>query len=178
MQQKLSTTLWRVGITEVPYSRHHNPLLITNSSWILTIHKGRIFWKKLLEKTFLTFKKWVKNIQTPGYNGVRLVVRMLSFITWYDWKPRTLWVTDSLHFEAIFIHVGEIENVRLACWVLPAYLLSVKLRFSENATKFLQITILQMSYVVSVKSTVEILQKKLWPSQNIWTLIMRTVKCC
>ena len=42
------------------YARHHNPLLITNRSWILTIHKGRIFWKNLLEKTFLTFKKWVK----------------------------------------------------------------------------------------------------------------------
>ena len=46
-----------------------SPLLITIHSSILTICKGRIFWKNLLEKTFLTFKKWVKNIQTEGYNG-------------------------------------------------------------------------------------------------------------
>ena len=52
---------------------HYNPLLIRNRSWILTIHKDRIFWKNLLEKTFLTSKKWVKNIQTAGYNGARTV---------------------------------------------------------------------------------------------------------
>ena len=44
----------------VPYERHHNPLLITNHSWILTINKGRIFWKKIFDKSFFTFKKWVK----------------------------------------------------------------------------------------------------------------------
>ena len=41
-----------------PYARHHNPLLI------LTIHKARILRKKPLKKTFLDFKKWVRNIQT------------------------------------------------------------------------------------------------------------------
>ena len=41
---------------------HYNLLLITNRSWILTLHKGRIFRKNLIEKTFLTFKKWVKII--------------------------------------------------------------------------------------------------------------------
>ena len=29
--------------------------------------------KKPLKKTFLAFKKWVKNIQTAGYNGARTV---------------------------------------------------------------------------------------------------------
>ena len=29
--------------------------------------------KKTLEKTFLDFKKWVKSIQTVGYNGARTV---------------------------------------------------------------------------------------------------------
>ena len=59
--------------SHILYARHHNPLLIRNRSWILTIHKGRIFWKNLLEKTFFTFKKWVKSIQTASYNGARTV---------------------------------------------------------------------------------------------------------
>ena len=33
----------------IPYARYHNPLLIRNRSWILTVHKDRIFWKNLLE---------------------------------------------------------------------------------------------------------------------------------
>jgi hypothetical protein len=57
----------------IPYARHHNPLLIRNRSWILTIHKARIFRKKVLEKTYLDFKKWAKSIQTAGYNGARTV---------------------------------------------------------------------------------------------------------
>ena len=57
----------------VPYERHHNPLLIINRSWILTVHKVRILWKKLLKKTFLAFQNGVKNIQTAGYNGARTV---------------------------------------------------------------------------------------------------------
>ena len=28
------------------YVHHHNPILIANCSWLLTIHKDRIFWKK------------------------------------------------------------------------------------------------------------------------------------
>ena len=51
------------------YTGHYNPLLIRNRSGILTINKDIIFWKNLLEKTFLASKKWVKNIQTAGYNG-------------------------------------------------------------------------------------------------------------
>ena len=36
---------------------------------------ARILRKKLLEKkTFLDFKKWVKSIQTEGYNGARTVL--------------------------------------------------------------------------------------------------------
>ena len=56
----------------VPYARHYSPLLIRNSSSILTIHKARILIKNL-EITFLDFKKWVKSIQTEGYNGARTV---------------------------------------------------------------------------------------------------------
>ena len=44
-----------------PYARHHNPLLIINCSWILTVHKDKFLRKKLLKKseawkTFLTSK--------------------------------------------------------------------------------------------------------------------------
>ena len=59
---------------QIPYARHYNPLLIRNRSWILTLHKARILRKKILEKTFLDFKKWVKSIQTAGYNGARTVI--------------------------------------------------------------------------------------------------------
>ena len=38
------------------YACHHNPLLIRNRSWILTMHKDRIFWKNLLEKKEMDFK--------------------------------------------------------------------------------------------------------------------------
>ena len=53
--------------------------MITNRSWILTIHKARILRKKPLEKTFLDFKKWVKSIETAGYNGVRTVLRSCNW---------------------------------------------------------------------------------------------------
>ena len=64
---------------KLPYTRHYNPLLIWNRSWILTIHKVRILQKKLLEKSFLTFKKWVEKIQTAGYNGAGTA---FTFSTW------------------------------------------------------------------------------------------------
>ena len=54
---------------ELPYKRHHNLLLITNRSWVLTIHKARIFWKNLLENKEMVFKNGVKSIQVAGYNG-------------------------------------------------------------------------------------------------------------
>ena len=59
------------------YARHYNPLLIRNHSLILTIHKVRFLRKKPLEKQFLDFKKWVKSIQTAGYNGARTVVKFI-----------------------------------------------------------------------------------------------------
>ena len=36
----------------VTYTRHHNPLLITNRSQILTMYKGRIFEKTSLKNVF------------------------------------------------------------------------------------------------------------------------------
>ena len=46
-----------------------------------------------------------------------------------------------------------------------------KIKCSKKATKFCEIFILLLSYVVQVKSKVKILQKFL-PSQNIWALIL------
>ena len=66
-------TKWFKIAVFLPYPRHYNPLLIRNHSWILTIHKARILNKKPLEKTFLDSKKWVKRIQTAGYNGAHTV---------------------------------------------------------------------------------------------------------
>ena len=51
----------------------------------------------------------------------------------------------------------------------PLLLLKVKFIYSEKATKFCEISTLDLSYVVPVKSTVEIF-KILWPFQNILTL--------
>ena len=62
---------------DIPYAGHQNPLLIINCSWILTVHKIRIFRKKLLKKTFLAFKNGVKSIQTVGYNGARTVDKII-----------------------------------------------------------------------------------------------------
>ena len=57
-------------------ARHHDRHSITNCSWILTIHKGRIFWKKTsLNKRFWPLKSGFKNIQTARYNGARMVMK-------------------------------------------------------------------------------------------------------
>jgi hypothetical protein len=58
----------------VLYGNHHNPLLITNRSWILAIHKNRIFWKNLLENKEIVFKNGVKNIQAIAYNAAPKVI--------------------------------------------------------------------------------------------------------
>ena len=83
--------IWRIMIEEVsstntihsiPYSHHYNPLLIRNHSWILTIQKARILRKKLLKKSFLTFKKWVEKIQTTGYNGTSTKYNKVFIYQW------------------------------------------------------------------------------------------------
>ena len=56
--------------------RYHN-----NHSWILAIHKDRIFSKNLLESKEIMSKNWVKNIQTAAYNGTRTV---FEFGTWFS----------------------------------------------------------------------------------------------
>ena len=61
-----------VSYFKLPYACHHNPLLIRfirNSSWTLTIHKDRIFSKKLLENKEMDFKNQAMNIQAAGYSS-------------------------------------------------------------------------------------------------------------
>jgi hypothetical protein len=58
---------------EIPYARHHKPLLITSHSWIQAIHKDRSFWKNLLENKEMVFENGVKNIQAAAYNGAHTV---------------------------------------------------------------------------------------------------------
>ena len=61
----------KVYETKQDYAGHHNLLLITNRSWILTIYKYRIFWKNFLENKETVFKNGVINIQAVSYKGVR-----------------------------------------------------------------------------------------------------------
>ena len=42
---------------------------IITRSWILTIHKDRIFWKNFLDNKEMFFKNRVKNIDAAAYNG-------------------------------------------------------------------------------------------------------------
>ena len=60
----------------LPFARHHNPLLIRNRSRILTIHKGRIFWKKLLQNREIVFQNGVKRMQAAAYNDARTVFNL------------------------------------------------------------------------------------------------------
>ena len=61
----------------------NNPILIRNCSWILSIHKARIK-KTPFEKTCLDFKKWIKKIQTAGYDGARTVCKLKISIEMAD----------------------------------------------------------------------------------------------
>ena len=54
-------TLFQNNLKQIPYTGHHNPLLIRNRSWKLTIHKPRLFWKKLPWKQRNGVQKWGKN---------------------------------------------------------------------------------------------------------------------
>ena len=76
---------------EIPYARHHKPLLRCRS-WIQAIHKDRIFWKNLLKNQKMVFGNGVKNMQAAAYNGVRTV---------YNFFLR-LMITFFLHCGTIF----------------------------------------------------------------------------
>ena len=50
----------------IPYARQYNPLLISNRSWILTIHKARIFKKKAPWKNVFGLQKVGKKYTNRG----------------------------------------------------------------------------------------------------------------
>ena len=54
---------------------------IITRSWILTIHKDKMFWKILLKNKEKDFQNGVKNIQAATYNGVRKVMTNLGYLT-------------------------------------------------------------------------------------------------
>ena len=66
---------------QLPYARHHNSLLFTNHSWILTIQKDiilLILWKKLLENKEMIFKNYV---QAVGCNGAHRRIWYMIFFS-------------------------------------------------------------------------------------------------
>jgi hypothetical protein len=98
---------------------------IITHSWILTIHKDRIFWKKnLLENKEMVFKNGVKHIQAAGYNGVHKVfITSQNYIlkNWYSMK-RSSWKEM---FEKIFkIICSKVlqQSLRLALRGYTAFL--------------------------------------------------------
>ena len=52
---------------------------IITRSWILAIHKVRIFLKNFLKNKEMVFKNGVKNIQAAAYNGTRTVIDSLKY---------------------------------------------------------------------------------------------------
>ena len=79
-----------VSVESITY---RTPAIITHSC-ILTIHKARILRKKPLEKTFLDIKKWVKIIQTAGYNGASTVVSCTRLNKIYWNLSKKYWKSD------------------------------------------------------------------------------------
>ena len=62
---------WLKGL---PYARHHNPLLITNRSWTLTLYK---ILKNPTKNKEMDFKNGVVNIHAAGYNGACTVYSLI-----------------------------------------------------------------------------------------------------
>ena len=84
---------------EIPYARHHKPLLITSRSWIQAIHKDRIFCKNLLKNKEMVFENGVKNIQAAAYDGART---LLTFDSWLTQLPGFFVYVLLLHKEILF----------------------------------------------------------------------------
>ena len=67
----------KVASIVLPYAHHHNPLLVINRSWILTIPKSRIWRKKSPFRNKPNC--WLK-IQTAWYNGPRAVDKIKNYV--------------------------------------------------------------------------------------------------
>ena len=72
--------------------------MIKNRSWILTIHKDRIFRKNLLENKEIVFKNGVKNIQAASYNDTRMVFVLICFVFCFQLiKTSSYWSKNTLN---------------------------------------------------------------------------------
>ena len=101
----------------------------------------------------------------------------------YDWSSSISWRRKLIQFSLLllFIRRKKFDKCTLSniYHKLPwksmqffqqlfsdAFWFFLKFIYSDKVTKFCEISTVDLSHVVPVKSTVEIL----WPSQNIWTL--------
>ena len=115
-----------------------------------------------------------------GHNGPKVLLELILTKSSKGLKPyRFLFIafhnffTNSRSFRLFLSHnVHKNSNCQISTthnWsVLKKNTLSLKFIYSEKATKLYEIFTLLLSYVVPVKSKVKIL----WPSQNIWTLLI------
>ena len=102
---------------DIPYTRHHKPLLIRSRSWMQAIHKDRIFWRNLLKNKEMVFGNGVKNIKAAACNGARTVHIYIScavrhfygteFDTWAGWR---YWKLPNLSLEIFLCLYGHNLN--------------------------------------------------------------------
>ena len=86
------------------HMHHHNPLLITNRFWILTINKDIIFWKKNLETQ--------ENIQAVGYNGACML-----FGIWRVWEVTSLPLVLTVSFAICTLESNFFQgHVKTVIW--------------------------------------------------------------
>ena len=107
-------------------------------------------WKKIIHGTLDTWSDfWTSSCHWQNIHGMNIEIYISVILAVYDWKA--VWSCLSLHSKT---HFAELKFI-----------------YSEKATKFWEISTLLLSYVVPVKSKMETSQI-LWPSQNIWTLLI------
>ena len=70
----------------------------------------------------MTFKKWVKNIHAAGYNGARMVFRIMMQPKLYAIDKKIFWrvmlyVNDHLNklLLTIFFYIVRVSNGKVAC---------------------------------------------------------------
>ena len=103
-RQKISLWVCKMGCKsqshdQLQYVCHHNLLLIRNRSWILTIHKGRIFRKNVLKSKEMVYKNGLKNTSRCIY------LFQVRWRTEEKWLMQAYWRTPpSLPMVSITIH--------------------------------------------------------------------------
>ena len=110
-----------LGQIQIPYMRHHNPLLITNCSWILTIHKDKIFWKKSPWKQRNGLQKWAKIPYARHHNSLLITNHSWILTVHKDrifwekppWKQRKVIKNGALNIQAAgYIGARTVYGIR------------------------------------------------------------------